>query len=118
MQPFKYQPKVNSGDFRNRIDVYENQRIIDELGSTTYEFVQINTLWASVVPQTGRLQRQQAETILTDVTHKIIVRHTAGKDITKDMRIHFRGHRFEIKFILNPYFKDETLEIFCQELLS
>lgn len=118
MQPFKYKPKVNSGDLRNRVEVWANVKYENELGETSYKFKKINSLWASIVPQTGSLQKQQAETILTNVTHKIIVRYSAGKDITKDMQIHFNSRTFDIRYILNPYERNETLEIFCQEVLE
>lgn len=118
MQPRKYKPKVNTGDLRNRVDIYANVKTTNELEETTYKFMKINTIWASLIPQTGALQKQQADTVLTNVTHKVIVRYSAGKDITKDMQIYFGKHRFEIKYILNPYFSNETLEIFCQELIS
>lgn len=110
--------QVNPGDLRNRVDVWANVKYKNELGETSYKFMKIKSIWAAVIPQTGSLQRQQAETILTNVTHKVIVRYSAGLDITKDMQIFFGDHRFEIKYILNPYFKNETLEIFCQELMD
>lgn len=118
MQPFKYKPKVNSGDLRHRVEVWANQRVLNELGETSYKFVKLHSMWASIVPQTGSLQRQQADTVLTNVTHKIIVRHSSGEFITKDMQLKYKGHRYEIKYILNPYERDETLEIFCQELMD
>ncbi|MCB4946037.1 phage head closure protein, partial [Streptococcus mutans] len=96
MQPFKYKPKINSGDLRHRVAVVENVEYINELGETANRFEEIYTLWASVVPQTGKLQRQQAETMLTNVTHKVVVRYTAGKDITKDMQLVYKDHRFAI----------------------
>lgn len=118
MQPFKYKPKVNSGDLCHRIEIWGNTRYINELGEVSYRFDKMKTLWASIIPQTGKLQNQQAETILTNVTHKIIVRYNAGKDITKDMQIRYKDHHFNIRYILNPYFKNETLEIFVEELLD
>lgn len=118
MQPFKYTPKVNTGDLRNRVSVHANVPYENEIGELDYRFEELFTLWANVVPQTGKLQRQQADTILTKVTHKIVVRYTAGRRITKDMQIHFRGHRYEVLYVLNPYFRDETLEVFCQELMD
>lgn len=117
MQPFKYKPKINSGDLRNRIEIHENVPYKNELGETAYRFQKVNTLWASLVPQTGKLQYQQAETILTNVTHKVIVRYSAGKDVTKDMQLYYKGRRYAIRYILNPYEKNETLEIFCEELI-
>lgn len=105
-------------DMPHRVDIFGNVKYENELGEISRKFMKIFDVWAAVVPQTGSLQSQQAETILTNVTHKVIIRYSSGIDITKDMQIHFRGHRFEIKFILNPYFGNETLEIFCQELLK
>lgn len=109
---------MNPGKLNCRISVYGNVKVTNELEETTYDFKEIKKIWAAIIPQTGALQSQQADTILTNVTHKIIMRFTAGKDITKDMQIHFRNRKFEIKYILNPYFKNETLEIFCQELME
>lgn len=104
-------------DLTKRIEVYGNVTYVNEVGEESERFEKIKSIWAAIVPQTGSLQRQQADTILTNVTHKIIVRYSAGKDITKEMKIHFKGHIFEIKYILNPYFSNETLEIFVQEVL-
>ena len=114
----KRQRRLNPGDLRNRVDVWANQKVLNELGETTYKFVKLHSLWAAVVPQTGSLQRQQADTMLTNVTHKIFVRHVDGQMITKDMQIFHDNHRYEIRYILNPYERDELLEIFCQELID
>lgn len=110
-------PKHQTNRLRHKIEVHGNQKVTNEINETTYKFSLIKTLFAEVIPQTGSLMKQQADTILTNVTHKIVVRYDSGKDITKDMQIHFRGHKFEIKYILNPYFSNKTLEIFVQELM-
>ncbi|AVK98648.1 head-tail adaptor protein [Lysinibacillus sphaericus] len=109
---------MNPGDLRHRIEILTNQKAKNELEETIYKFIPVKKLWAAIIPQTGSLQKQVADTILTNVTHKIIVRYNAGKDITKNMRIRFKDHEFEIKYVLNPYFKNETLEIFVQEVLK
>lgn len=111
-------PKRQSNRFKHLVEIHGNKKYINELEETAYRYEKIKSIYAEIVPQAGSLQKQQADTILTNVTHKIVVRYSAGKDITKDMQVFFRGHRFEIKFILNPYFRNETLEIFCQELLN
>lgn len=118
MQPFKYKAKVNSGNLRHRISVVENKRYINELGEVAYKYEKVYSLWAHLIPQTAKLQSQQAETILTNVTHKIIVRYTAGKGITKDMQLNYKDHRYAIRYILNPYERDEILELFCEELID
>lgn len=109
---------MNPGDLRHRIEILTNQKAKNELEETTYKFLPMKKMWAAIIPQTGSLQKQVADTILTNVTHKVIVRYSTGKDITKDMRIRYKDHEFEIKYVLNPYFKNETLEIFVQEVLK
>ncbi|MFD4492971.1 phage head closure protein [Lysinibacillus fusiformis] len=109
---------MNPGDLRHRIEILTNQKAKNELEETIYKFLPVKKIWAAIIPQTGSLQKQVADTILTNVTHKITVRYNAGKDITKDMRIKYKDHEFEIKYVLNPYFKNETLEIFVQEVLK
>jgi SPP1 family predicted phage head-tail adaptor len=109
---------MSISSFNKRIDIYGNLSVENELKENEYNFSKIKTIWAAMVPQTGSLQKQEAETILANVTHKIIVRYSAGKDITKDMQIYFRNSKFEIKYILNPFFRNETLEIFCTEVME
>lgn len=109
---------MNAGDLRHRIEIHVNKKVENELEETSFEWQKDKTVWAAIIPQTATLQRQQADTILTNVTHKIVVRYSAVKDITKEMKIKFKGHEFEIKYILNPYYSNEYLEIFVQEVLG
>lgn len=111
-------PKHQANKLKKKISILGNVEVENRLGETTIEFEPIKTIWAEIVPQTGSLQKQVADTILTNVTHKIKVRFTAGKDITKEMEIQYNGHKFEIKYILNPYFENKWLEIFVQEVLK
>lgn len=109
-----------------RVDIYkkaqpedsEGKKQLNELGEVYYTDSKLKTIWASIVPQTGKLQIQQANTILSNVTHKIIVRYESGKDITQDMYIMYGTHRFDISYILDPYYKHETLELFAQEVIE
>jgi len=118
MQPFKYRPKINSGNLRNWIAVYGRTKIKNEINQTTYIDKLKLELWAEIIPQTGSLQKKQADTLLSNVTHKIIVRYAAGSEIEQSDYITYRGKRFDIKYILNPYFNNETLEIFVEEVLG
>lgn len=109
---------MNPAQLKHRIDIYGNIEYENAIGETSYKYDKIKTIWAAIIPQTASLQKQQADTILTNVTHKVIVRYSAGNDITKEMKIHFKNHKFDIKYILNPYFNNVTLEIFVQEVLT
>jgi SPP1 family predicted phage head-tail adaptor len=111
--------------FRYKIDVYGKVKGKNELNQTSYIDDKIITVWAEVIPQTGNMQRQQVETMLTHVTHKIICRYNQTiydayqqQQNKSDMHIMFKGQRFNIKYILNPYFRNETLEIFAEEVVG
>jgi len=108
----------NPGKLNRKIDVYGKIEYENEAGETSVKHGKVKSIWAQVMPQTAVLQKQQADTILTNATHKIVVRYTAGKDITHDMEIKYKNHLFKIKYILNPYFSNETLEIFVEEVIS
>lgn len=109
---------MNAGKLKHWIEVHGNVKTENEVGETIYSFEKINTIRAEIIPQTGALQQQQADTVLTNVTHKIKVRYSAGKDVTKDMKLFFGTHKFEIKFILNPFFANKELLFFCEEKLE
>lgn len=109
---------MNAGKLKGKVTVWANQKFENELKETDYRDESIMEIWAEIVPQTGSLQRAAAETILSTTTHKIIVRYNSGKDIKQDMWITYRGHRFDIKFILNPYFRNVSLELFCEEVIG
>lgn len=107
---------MDPGKLRNRIRLHGREKRKNEIGEVEYEDVFIRKVWAQVIPQTGKLQTQQADTILSNVTHKIIVRYAS--DINQNMHIKYKGHRFDIKYILNPYFRNEFLEIFAEEVIE
>ena len=108
----------NPGRLNRKIDIYGKIEYENAAGETAVKHGRIKTIWAEIMPQTATLQRQQADTILTNVTHKIVVRYSAAKDLTHDMEIKYKHHLFKIKYILNPYFSNETLEIFVEEVIS
>lgn len=116
---------MNPGQLRHQIDVYGKIKTKSELNQTSYVDAKITTVSAEIIPQTGNMQRQQVETMLTNVTHKIICRYNQTimdtyqqQQKKSDMHIMFRGHRFNVRYILNPYFRNEKLEIFTEEVLG
>ncbi|KQX69233.1 phage head closure protein [Paenibacillus sp. Root444D2] len=110
---------MNVGNLRYKIELWGNVEFTNELLETDTRPEAIKSIWAEVIPQTGNMsKRQGVETIMTNVTHKFVVRYNSGKDITSDMWFLYRGHKFDIRFILNPYFSNEKLEIFCEEVVG
>lgn len=112
---------MNPGKLNKRIEIWspKGEKIKNKLGEVSYQPGKLKSIWAEIIPQTGSLIKQSnADTLLANTTHKIKVRYNAGKDITDDMWLMHKGHRFDINYILNPYFANETLEIFCTESIE
>ncbi|MEC0107266.1 phage head closure protein [Paenibacillus taichungensis] len=109
---------MNAGKMRGKISVWGKEEYKNDLKENDYRDALKMEIWAEIIPQTASLQRAAADTILSNTTHKIIVRYKSGKGIKQDMWIIFREHRFEIKYILNPYFRNQSLEIFCEEVIG
>lgn len=85
----------------------------DALGQYPIVDKEVCTVWCGVVPQTGSmLSGRQAETILTRTTHKVVIRYR--DDIMPEMWLMIDGVRYDILYILDPYLRHETLEIFCE----
>jgi len=110
-----------AGRLNRQIDIWGNVETgkTDELGSPASEDrVLASGVWAEIVPQTGSLMTgRQADTVLSKTTHKIIIRYSAFPALSNANWITHQGHRFDVDYVLNPYFKDEFLEVFCREVV-
>lgn len=109
---------MNPGKLNKKIKIWGKKPGVNELGQNTLEDEYLKDVWAQIIPQTGRLMNQPAETILSNVTHKIIIRHQAFPGLKDSMFITYKGKRFDIDFVLNPYEKNEYLEVFARQVGS
>lgn len=106
-----------AGRLKHKIEIWENVITDNDniLGQKIWEPKLVKKKWAEIIPQTGSLLNNRlADTSISRTTHKIIVRYDA--DIKTDMWITVRGERYNILYILNPYLRNEWLEIFCEVL--
>ena len=104
------------GRLKRRIDVYGMVKQENELGEVDYKPNKIKTVWCEILPQTGNMQRAQADNILSTCTHKVITRYLAAKDVLPSNWFVYEGKRFDIRYILNPNFNNEKLEFFVEEV--
>jgi SPP1 family predicted phage head-tail adaptor len=120
---------MEAGKLRHKVELWGNVRVKNELGKWEHQDTKIKDIQAEIVPQTGNMSRQQGiETIVSRTTHKVIVRYQSGininpnnpdnPNISKDMWFMFRGKRFDILYMIDPYFKQEKWEIFCEEVIG
>jgi len=85
----------------------------DALGQYPVEERTLATVWCGVTPQTGSmLSGRAADTQLADTTHKVTVRWRP--DVKPDMWMEIEGTRYDILYVLDPYLRHETLELFCE----
>lgn len=109
---------MGSGELKHKIEIWGKEKTTNELLEIDFVDKIIKTMWSAIIPQTGSMQKGQVKTILSNVTTKFKVRYNSGKAIAYDNWIMFKGKRHDIKYILNPYEKNEFLEIFCSEVIE
>lgn len=107
---------INPGKLNKKVEIWGKVKGSNTLNQTTLEDRSLKTVWAAVIPQTGRLLTQPADTFLSNVTHKIIIRYSAYPNLSPKMWIKYKGKRFDIDYVLNPYENDETLEVFARQV--
>ncbi len=110
--------KMNPGKLRHRIEIWGKKECTNTLEQTEYKDDAIKSVWAAIIPQTGRVLNAPADTILSNITHKIIMRYSAMPDLQPSMHFKHQGKRFDIEFILNPYERNEYLEVFARQVVE
>ena len=104
-----------ASDLRTRCSLWEMAKATekDELGQYPVQPRKVADLWCAVVPQTGSLLNgRPAETQLSRTTHKVVIRYRQG--VREDMWLEVKGTRYDILYILDPYLRATTLELFCE----
>lgn len=120
MQPFKYNPNLNSGNFRHRI-IFQHKvkNAVDGDGFKIPEkeapYIDLFSDWAMNKTVSGR-EYVQAAAVQNERIVRWIIRYR--EDITEDMRIKYGNHRyFNIETILPDDELKKTLTIVCKEVL-
>lgn len=106
----------NPATLNRRIQVWKKTKTTNAIGQTAYTDTLIRTVWAQLVPQSGSMTYQQTETVLSDVTHKVIIRYKSASDIAVGDHLMYGTRRFEIRFPLNPEESNWMIELYCQEV--
>lgn len=107
-----------SSMLKNRLEVWRNTTsdTKNRLGQFAKIDVKVMSVYGAILPQTGGLlNNRPADTLLTRVTHKIVVRYT--DKIKSSDWILYKGHRYDIIYILDPYMNNERLELYCEEIV-
>lgn len=100
---------------KNRIEVWRSvtSKEKNRLGQFPKEDKKIMEIYGAILPQSGGLlNNRPAETVLTRTTHKIICRY--NDEIKSSDWIIYKGVRYNIIYIQDPYINNERLEIFTE----
>lgn len=100
---------------KNRCELWRTVTATEKnrLGQYPKEDKKVMDFWCAVLPQTGGLLNgRPADTTLTRTTHKIVCRYT--NEIKSSDWIVYKGTRYDILYIMDPYLNSERLEIYCE----
>lgn len=103
---------MHIGSLNKRISFLTATESLNEVGDTVLTPAVFATVWASISPVSGR-DYVEAKKYQAELTYKIEVRYLAG--ITPDMKIQFKTRVFLIHDIINPFEKNQMLEIMAIE---
>lgn len=105
--------RINPGSYRHIISFEKISEIQNEYGEVKKDWTTIFTTRASIRPISGR-EFYQAETVNSEVTHKVNLRYREG--IKADMRIKFGERVFEIISVINFEERNIELQLLCKEI--
>ena len=98
----------------NRIALYTKVQVINELGEKDYQYQQIKTIYAEILPQSGNEKTGQGNTLFSEISHKIIIRANAVKQLSNDMYIVFDSKRYDVKYFQPNYKYHNYIELYCK----
>lgn len=109
MQPFKYIPKINNGDMRNRIEIQEyDSEAVNENGYPAPEWITVKRPWTKIKTVKGSEIISGSAEVNTKVK-RFIIRPTEG--LHEKQRIIHKGIIYAIQAILEDDEKEETYTI-------
>ena len=100
---------MNPGELRYKITFQ-----LQDLEQEVEKWDDVCTVWANIKPIAGK-EYYQAETIESELTHRIIMRYRKG--ITPEMRVVDKGRIFYIQSVINDYERNVSLRLMCRELV-
>lgn len=100
------------GRMKFRIEIQTRTGASDGMGGQTVTFSTTATVWADIQPLSMN-ERTQADRLLGDATHKLIMRNRALAPTTQ--RILYGSRQFNIVSIVNPDLANSHLVVLVRE---
>ncbi len=106
----KNQYDLNAGDLRERIGIWK-RAVTVKSGITTEAWEMLCSIWAKVVPLSGR-EYFQAAAVNRENSIRFVIRYRS--DVTAEMTIRWRGADYNIESVINPGSRNIALEILAK----
>lgn len=103
---------------RHRIGVFSKVEGKTEFGEVTYDYEKVSSVWAEIVPTTGKENTIKGDSIQVSVTHKITVRNGAIKEPRNDMYFIFKGQKYEVLYFMPHYRRNDLIEFYCKLIIE
>lgn len=103
---------------RHRIDVYAKTESKTEFGELTYSYNKISTVWAEILPTSGRENNRNGGTVYESITHKITVRNGAVENPRNDMYFTFKNQKYKVMYYMPHYRRNDLIEFYCKLILE
>lgn len=95
-----------------RVTLQSVSRDEDGQGGFTEEWIDGDTIWASIEPLKG-WERMQAQQLENPITHKVMIRYRSG--VTADMRLIYGDRVLGVKEVINLDEDNAFLRLMCVE---
>ncbi len=106
---------MNFTRLNQRIKIERQQWINDENGATGQEWVEVCEVWASVNNLHGK-EYWEAYKYEMQNNLEIVIRYSACPDISVTDRIRWKGRLFNVNYVDNYMYKNETLKLLVSEV--
>lgn len=104
----------STGELRHRVTVQQATDTRDAYGEPDPTWSTYKERSAKISPMNGS-RFFAGKQFDTDITHEIVLRHTAG--ITTKMRVLFGTRVFEIDSVINPQERNRWTVLMCREAI-
>ena len=105
---------VTASDLRCRITIYRRKKVENELEESTYDYQPERTVWAEIVPTSGRTAPLKGETERAEITHRVRLRASSCPSIERGMYFTFRGQRYDVLYGYPIYNRSGWMELYCR----
>lgn len=104
---------MNPGDLRNKLELYQKIKFKNELGEDDYDYKKTKNVFGNIIPAnlTGSERTGQANTLYSEVTHRLKVRKKSITVIEKDMYFMYQNIRYDVLYWQPDFKNDEFWEI-------